>query len=46
METKQTKDIDEVQVYKEIRLELGILPVRLVYNPDGMVLKIIKLIVS
>lgn len=39
METKQTKDIDEVQVYKEIRLELGILPVRLVYNPDGMVLK-------
>lgn len=39
METKQTKDIDEVQVYKEIRLELGILPVRLVYKPDKMVLK-------
>lgn len=31
--------IDEVQVYKEIRSELGILPVRLVYNTEGMVLK-------
>lgn len=39
METKQTEDIDEVQVYKEIRSELGILPVRLVYKPDKMVLK-------
>lgn len=39
MKTKQTEDIDEVQVYKEIRSELGILPVRLVYKPDKMVLK-------
>lgn len=36
METKQTKDINEVQVYKEIREKLGILPVRLIYTPEGM----------
>ncbi len=39
MTSQETEDIDEVQVYKEIRSELGILPVRLVYNPEGMVLK-------
>ena len=36
METKQIEDIDEVRVNKEIRSELGILPVRLVYKPAGM----------
>ena len=39
MPSQETEDIDEVQVYKEIRSELGILPVRLVYNTEGMVLK-------
>ena len=36
MSSQETEDIDEVQAYKEIRSELGILPVRLVYSPEGM----------
>lgn len=36
MESKKPNDIDEVKVNKEIRAKLGILPVRLVYKPDGM----------
>ena len=39
MSSQETEDIDEVKIYKEIRKELGILPVRLVYKPDKMVLK-------
>lgn len=39
METKPTENIDEVRVYKEVSKELGILPVRLVYKPNKMVLK-------
>lgn len=39
MSSQETEDIGEVQIYKEIRKELGILPVRLVYKPDKMVLK-------
>ena len=38
METQETEDIDELQLYKTIREELGILTVRLGYIPKGMVL--------
>lgn len=36
MESEQTKDADEIQVFNEIRKEIGISPVRLVYMPKGM----------
>ena len=39
MESKNTNDIDEVQVYKEIKTEIGILPVKLIYKPEQMALK-------
>jgi len=43
METKPIHNIDEVQVYKEINKEIGILPVRLIYTPERMVLKSYKI---
>ncbi len=39
MEVQETEDLDEVQIYKEIREELGISPVRLVYIPAEMYLE-------
>lgn len=36
MNSQKTEDLDEVHIYKKIRSELGILPVRLVYSPEGM----------
>lgn len=39
MESQETEDIDEIQVYKEVGNKLGILTVRLMYVPKGMVLK-------
>ena len=39
MDAQTTSDIDELQVYKEIRNELGISIVRLQYLPKRMVLK-------
>lgn len=39
METQQTEDIDELQLFKEIREKLGILPVRLSYMPKEMFIK-------
>ncbi len=39
MNLQKTEDLDEVHIYRKIRSELGILPVRLVYKPDKMVLK-------
>lgn len=36
MESEETEDWDEVQVFNEIHRELGIYPVRLVYMPEGM----------
>ena len=39
METKESEDIDEVSVYKEITKKLGISPVRIMEKPDGMYLK-------
>lgn len=39
MEVQETDDLDEVQIYKEIREELGISPVRLVYTPAEMYLE-------
>ena len=39
MEKKETKDIEEVFVYQEIKEKLGITPVELLYKPDKMVLK-------
>ena len=38
MESKKTEDVDEIQVFNEIRKETGILPVRFRYMPKGMVL--------
>ena len=38
METQETEDIDELQLFKEIRQELGILPVRFGYMPNNMYL--------
>lgn len=39
MDTHTTEDMDEVQIYKLIREELGILPVRFEYMPAGMILE-------
>lgn len=39
MESQETKDIDEIQVYKEISNELGISTVRMLYKPDNMYLE-------
>lgn len=39
MEKKETKDIEEVFVYQEIKEKLGIEPVRIRYKPELMVLK-------
>ena len=39
MESQETKDLDEVQVFNEIRRRLGISPVRFGYVPRGMSLK-------
>ena len=39
MESQETEDIDEIQLYKEVRNKLGISPVRLVYTPAEMFLK-------
>lgn len=39
METQETEDIDELQLFKEIREKLGILPVRLSYMPKAMFIK-------
>lgn len=38
MESEETQDVDEIQVFNEIHKQLGIYPVRLVYIPYGMVL--------
>lgn len=37
MEAEKTQDADEIQVFNEIRKEIGISPVRLGYMPKGMV---------
>lgn len=37
MESEETEDGDEIQVFNEIHRELGIYPVRLVYMPNDMV---------
>ena len=37
MESAETEDGDEIQVFNEIHRELGIYPVRLVYMPNDMV---------
>ena len=39
MEIQETKDFDEVGVYKEIYEKFGIEPVRLRYKPSGTILK-------
>lgn len=39
MVTQNSKDGDEVTAYREIREEMGILPVRLGYKPENMKLK-------
>lgn len=39
MESQETKDIDEIQVYNEIRRKLGISPVRFGYMPVDMFLQ-------
>lgn len=39
MESQETKDIDEIQVYKEISNELGISTVMMLYKPDNMYLE-------
>ena len=39
MEVQETEDLDEVQIYKEVRNTLGISPVRLGYIPIEMLLK-------
>lgn len=39
MDAHETKDIDEIQAFKEINNTLGILPVRLVYTPAKMYLQ-------
>lgn len=36
MESHETEDIDEIQVYKEITDKLGIIALRLMYLPEGM----------
>ena len=37
MDSQEAEDLDEVQVFNEIRQEIGISPVRLGYMPKGMV---------
>ena len=37
MEAEKTQDSDEIQVFNEIRKEIGISPIRLGYMPKGMV---------
>lgn len=37
MESKDTEDLDEVQVFNQIRKEIGISPIRFGYMPKGMV---------
>ena len=37
MEAEQTQDADDIQVFNEIRKEIGISPVRFGYMPKGMV---------
>ena len=37
MEAEKTQDADEIQVFNEIRKEIGISPVRFVYMPENMV---------
>lgn len=39
MDSRETEDLDEVYIYKEIGNKLGILTVRLMYVPKGMALK-------
>ena len=39
MESKETEDIDEISVYKEIKKKLGFSPVRMLYKPKQMILK-------
>lgn len=39
METHETEDIDELKLFKTIREELGILPVRFGYMPNDMFIK-------
>lgn len=39
MEVQETDDLDEVQILKEIRDELGISTVRMIYKPKGMYLE-------
>lgn len=36
MDSKKTEDLNEVHIYKEISKQIGILPVRLIYKPNGM----------
>lgn len=36
MQVEETKDVDEIQVFNEIRKKIGILPVRLGYMPEDM----------
>ena len=36
MDTHKTEDIDEIQIYKEITDKLGIVPLELMYLPEGM----------
>lgn len=39
MDSQKTEDLDDVQIYKLIREELGILPVRFGYMPNNMFIK-------
>ena len=39
MDSQKTEDLDEIQIFKEIRQELGILPVRFSYMPIDMFIK-------
>ncbi len=39
MDSQDTEDLDEIQIFKEIRQELGILPVRFSYMPIDMFIK-------
>ena len=39
METKETEDIDEISVYKEIKKKMGFSPVRIMQKPDRMYLE-------
>lgn len=36
MDSQETEDLDEVQIYKEITDKLGIIPLELMYLPEGM----------